>query len=84
MTAPAQSTTAPRARKRGHRLENPPDCSAGADGSDSSLSSVELLSGSLTLTSEENSSEEALLSSGTEDSSGWEEADGSEAGFETG
>ena len=84
MTTPAQITAAPRTKKRGHRLENPPDCSAGADGSDSSLSSGKLLSGSLTLTSEEGASETALLSSNMEDSSGWEESVGSEAGFETG
>ena len=84
MITPAQTTAAPRTKKRGHRLENPPDCSAGADGPDSSLSSGELLSGSLTLTSEEGASETALLSSGMEDSSGWEESVGSEAGFETG
>ena len=84
MTTPAQITAAPRTKKRGHRLENPPDCSAGADGSDSSLSSGKLLSGLLTLTSEEGASETALLSSGMEDSSGWEESVGSEAGFETG
>lgn len=29
MTTPAQITAAPRIKKRGHRLENPPDCSAG-------------------------------------------------------
>ena len=84
MTTPAQITAAPRARKTGHRLENPPDCSAGADGSDNSLSSGKLLPGSLTLASEEGASETALLSSGTEDSSGWEESVGSEAGSETG
>ena len=84
MITPAQTTAAPRTKKRGHRLENPPDCSAGADGPDSSLSSGKLLSGSLTLASEEGSSETALLSSGMEDSSDWEESVGSEAGFETG
>ena len=84
MITPAQTTAAPRTKKRGHRLENPPDCSAGADGPDSSRSSGKLLSGSLTLASEEGSSETALLSSGMEDSSDWEESVGSEAGFETG
>ena len=84
MTTPAQITAAPRTKKSGHRLEKLPDCSAGADGSDSSLSSGKLLSGSLTLASEEGSSETALLSSGIEDSSDWEESIGSEAGSETG